>query len=155
MTETIADRVKAAGYELPEPNRAAGNYVPVRRAGALLHVAGQIGLSPGSTASARLGAELDLEQGRAAAAAAGLSILAQVAAATGGQVSAVRGVQRLCVFIAATPEFTQHPEVANAASDLMVAVFGESGRHARSALGVASLPRGAAVEIEAVFEMAD
>ncbi len=155
MTETIADRVKAAGYDLPEPARAAGNYVPFRRTGTLLHVAGQIGRGLTTAPSARVGAELDIDQAREAAAAAGLSVLAQIAAATDGRVSAVRSIQRLSVFIAATPDFTQHPEVANAASDLLVAVLGEAGRHARSAVGVSSLPRGAAVEIEAVVELAD
>jgi enamine deaminase RidA (YjgF/YER057c/UK114 family) len=150
--ETIAAKLKSIGLELPETAAPAGSYVPTGRSGKLLFIAGQIG-AQGSKLGARLGAELDLEQGRAAATAAGLAVLSQIAAATGGRLSTVRQILRLGVFVAASADFTQHPEVANAASELMVSVFGEAGRHTRAAVGVASLPRGAAVEIEAVVEL--
>ena len=154
MVETIAEKLKHIGLDLPEVATPAGSYVPIVRSGNRLFIAGQIG-PQGKMASARLGAELGLEQGRAAATAAGLAVLAQIAAGTDGRISSVRRILRLGVFIAASADFTQHPEVANAASELMIAVFGEAGRHARAAVGVASLPRGAAVEIEAVVELAE
>jgi enamine deaminase RidA (YjgF/YER057c/UK114 family) len=155
MTITIAQKVAEIGRDLPEPAGPAGNYVPAARVGNLLFIAGQIGQAEGATLSARAGAELTLDQARNAAEAAGLSVLAQIAAATSGKVSAVRRIARLGVFVASTPNFGQHPEVADGASDLMAAVFGDPGRHARTAVGVVALPRGAAVEVEAIVELAE
>ena len=151
---TIAEKLKGIGLDLPGAATPAGSYVPIGKSGNLLFIAGQIG-PLAKVPSARLGAELSVEQGRDAAKAAGLAVLAQIAAGTDGHMSSVRRIVRLGVFIAATADFTQHPEVANGASELMVSVFGEAGRHARAAVGVASLPRGAAVEIEAVVEIAE
>src|SRR5689334_23027208 len=113
MTMTIAQRVAEIGRELPEPARPAGNYVPAARIGNLLFIAGQIGRAEGAAPSARAGAELTLDQACKAAEAAGLSVLAQIAVATSGKTSAVRRIARLGVFIASTPDFSQHPEVAN------------------------------------------
>jgi enamine deaminase RidA (YjgF/YER057c/UK114 family) len=155
MTITIAQKVAEIGRALPEPARPVGNYVPAARVGNLLFISGQIGKAKGAAPSARAGVELTLEQAREAAEAAGLSVLAQIAAATSGKVSAVRRIARLGVFVASTPDFGEQPEVANGASDLMAAVFGERGRHARAAVGVAALPRGAAVEVEAIVELAE
>ncbi|HEV7369994.1 RidA family protein [Arenibaculum sp.] len=153
---TIAEKLTALGLSLRPAAAPAGNYVPTVRAGNLLHVSGQISLVDGKPGFlGRLGAELDVEQGREAARAAALGVLSQVAGATDGTVAAVRRVVRLNVFVAATPEFTRHPDVADGASDLMVAVFGEAGKHARAAVGVASLPRGVAVEVDAVVEIED
>ena len=153
---TIAQTLESLGLALPPAPVPAANYVPTVRAGNLLHVSGQVSLVDGKPAFlGRLGAELDLEAGQAAARAATLGVLAQIAAATDGSVAAVRRIVRLGVFVAATPEFTRHSEVANGASDLMAAVFGEAGRHARAAIGVASLPRGVAVEVDAIVELAD
>jgi enamine deaminase RidA (YjgF/YER057c/UK114 family) len=119
--------------DLPKAPAPAGSYVPNGRYGKAPFIAGQIGVQQG-TGSARLGAELGVEEGRAEATAAGLAVLAQIAAGTDGRVSTVRRIVRLGVFIAASTDFMQHPEVANAASELMVAVFGEAGRHARTAV---------------------
>jgi len=152
---TIAQKVAEISRELPEPARPAGNYVPAARVGNLLFIAGQIGKAEGAAPSARAGAELSLDQARKAAEEAGLSVLAQIAAATSGKVSAVRRIVRLGVFVASTPDFGQRAEVANGASDLMAAVFGDKGRYARAAVGVAALPRGAAVEVEAIVELAE
>jgi enamine deaminase RidA (YjgF/YER057c/UK114 family) len=155
MTITIAQKLAETGRVLPEPARPAGNYVPATRVGNLLFIAGQIAKVEGAAPSARAGAELTLDQARKAAEAAGLGVLAQIAAATGGKVAAVRRIARLGVFVASTPDFAQQPEVANGASDLMAAVFGDQGRHARTAVGAAALPRGAAVEVEAIVELAE
>ncbi|GGF45087.1 hypothetical protein GCM10011611_59400 [Aliidongia dinghuensis] len=130
--------------------------MPVTRVGNLAFISGQI--SPaveGAKPSSRLGAELSVEQGQAAAAGAALAVLAQIDRLVEGDVTRVRRVARLGVFVAATPDFTQQSLVGNGASDLVVAVLGEAGRHARAAVGVASLPRGAAVEVEAIVELED
>lgn len=154
MTDTIADRLQRLGHRLPDASGPAANYVPVARVGALAFISGQIApFAEGDVPSARLGAELSVEQGQAAAVAAALSVLAQIDRLVAGDPSRVRRVARLGVFVAATPDFTQHSLVGNGASDLIVAVLGEAGRHARAAVGVASLPRGAAVEVEAIVEL--
>lgn len=155
MSITIAQKVAEIGRELPEPARPAGHYVPAVRIDNILLIAGQLGKAEGAAASARAGAELTLDQARSAAEAAGLSVLAQIAAATSGKVAAVRRIARLGVFVASTPDFARHPEVADGASDLMAAIFGDRGRHARTAVGVVALPRGAAVEVEAIVELAE
>jgi enamine deaminase RidA (YjgF/YER057c/UK114 family) len=155
MTKTIAQRVAEIGHQLPEAAASAGNYVPVVRVGNLLFISGQIGKVDGAAPSARAGAELTLEQARNAAEVAGLRVLAQIAAATSGRSSEVRRIARLNVFVASTPDFGQQSDVANGASDLMVAVFGDLGRHTRTATGVAALPRGAAVEVDAIVELAE
>ncbi len=150
---TIADRLRELGLVLPAAPAPAANYVPAVRAGTLLFIAGQIGQPEGLPAG-RIGAELSPEDGRRAAEAAALAVLAQVAAATGGRLADVARVARLGVFVVAAPDFTALPQVANGASDLVAAVFGEAGRHSRTTVGVAALPRGAAVEVDAVIELA-
>jgi enamine deaminase RidA (YjgF/YER057c/UK114 family) len=151
MTDTIADRLRHLGHRLPDASGPAANYVPVARLGTLAFISGQV--SAGIVG--RLGADLSVEQGQAAAAAAALSLLAQLDRLVEGDVTRVKRVARLGIFVAATPEFTQHPLVGNGASDLIVAVLGEAGRHARTTVGVASLPRGAAVEVEAIVELVE
>jgi len=151
MTDTIADRLRRLGHELPEASSPAANYLPVARIGALAFISGQV--SAGMVG--RLGAELTLEQGQAAAASAALGLLAQIDRLVGGDVARVKRIARLGIFVAAAPDFTQHPLVGNGASDLIVAVLGEAGRHARTTVGVASLPRGAAVEVEAIVELSE
>ncbi len=154
MSTSITQKVVALGHKLPQVAAPAGTYVSTVRTGNLLFVAGQIGLRDrGPGYAGRVGAEFDIEQGRQAAEAACLNVLAQIVAVTNDQISAVRRVVRLGVFVAATPDFTQHPDVANGASDLIAAVFGEAGKHARAAVGVASLPRGALVEVDAIVEL--
>ena len=151
MTDTIAARLTKLGHDLPAASTPAANYVPVTRVGALAFISGQV--SAGVTG--RLGDDLSVEQGQAAAAAAALSLLTQIDRLVEGDVARVKRVARLGIFVAATPEFTQHPLVGNGASDLIVAVLGEAGRHARTTVGVASLPRGAAVEVEAIVELVE
>ena len=151
---TIAERLRELGHDLPAVSKPVASYVSTRRAGELLVVSGQVSIAAdGSAHAGRLGAELDVAAGRRAAEIATLNLLAQIAAATTGQVENVAAVLRLGVFVAATPDFTEQPHVANGASDLLVAVFGEAGRHARTTIGVPALPGDAAVEVEGMFEI--
>ena len=110
-------------------------------------------LAPGTAITGRLGADMDVAAGQAAAERCALMILAQVKAALGGSFGRVERVVKLGVFVQCTPEFTQQPEVANGASDLFVKVFGEAGKHARAAVGVPALPRGVAVEVDAILQL--
>ncbi|AOO82734.1 RidA family protein [Bosea vaviloviae] len=152
----IADKLAELGHKLPNAPIPVANYVPFTRSGNLLFIAGQISQADGKpTHLGRLGDGLDIEAGRKAAETATLCVLAQISAATDGSLAAVRRVLKLGVFIASAPDFTEHPAVANGASDLMVAVFGEVGRHARAAVGVAALPRGVSIEVDAVVELAE
>jgi enamine deaminase RidA (YjgF/YER057c/UK114 family) len=149
---TVASRLAELGIALPVPPKPAANYVPAVRAGALLHVAGQIPMGPnGLEHVGKLGAGIEIEAGQAAARLCAINLIAQVQA-HGVDLDQVR-VVKLVGFVNVTADFTEIPKVVNGASDLMVAVFGERGRHARSAVGVASLPFGVAVEVEAVFEI--
>jgi enamine deaminase RidA (YjgF/YER057c/UK114 family) len=152
MAETIAEKVLSLGWTLPLPSTPVANFLPTSRVGNLLYIAGQIPAGADRYLG-RLGAELNLDLGQSAARSAALALLAHISAATGGNISSVRQVVRLGVFIAAVSDFKQHPEVANGASDLFVAVFGKAGRHVRTAIGVASLPRGVAVEVDAIVEL--
>jgi enamine deaminase RidA (YjgF/YER057c/UK114 family) len=152
MAETIAEKVLSLGWTLPPPSTPVANFLPTSRVGNLLYIAGQIPAGADRYLG-RLGAELNLDLGQSAARSAALALLAHISAATGGNISSVRQVVRLGVFIAAVSDFKQHPEVANGASDLFVAVFGKAGRHVRTAIGVASLPRGVAVEVDAIVEL--
>jgi len=128
--------------------------VPFVRAGNLLFISGQIATVNGKpTVGGPVGSVATAEQGHAAARDTALCVIAQIAAAVGDDLSRVKRIVKLVVFVAAAPGFSDHPQVANGASDLFVAVFGNEGKHARSAVGVSSLPRGAAVEIEAVVEL--
>ena len=147
-------RLAALGVALPTPAAPLANYVPTVRAGDLLFVSGQIPMRDGKIAyTGKLGVSVDIETGQQAAQLCFINVLAQARAALGGLDAIVR-VVRLGGFIAATPDFTSHAQVMNGASDMAVAVFGDAGRHARSTIGVPSLPGDAAVEVEAVFEVA-
>lgn len=142
---SLQDRLATLGHTLPPLGAPAANYRLHRAAPGLLVIAGQIG-TPGS-------GPLTGDAARAEAEVAALKVLAVLDAAVGGDLSRVRQVLRLGVFIAAAPDFTQHSAVADGASDLVVAALGERGEHARAAVGVASLPAGAAVEVEALVEL--
>jgi enamine deaminase RidA (YjgF/YER057c/UK114 family) len=153
MAETVADRLTALGIQLPAPAAAAANYVPTRRSGSLLVVSGQLPMEAGAVRhTGKLGGGVSLEEGQAAARLCAINILAQVQAAC-GDLGRVAACIRLGGFVACTPDFADHPKVINGASDLMVAVLGEAGRHARAAVGVPSLPFDAAVEVEGMFEL--
>jgi enamine deaminase RidA (YjgF/YER057c/UK114 family) len=150
----IDDRLKELGITLPAPPVPVASYVPYVISGKLVFIAGQIPLGPdGPTFVGKLGADMSVEDGRAAAQLCALNLLAQLKAACDGDLGKVRRCVRLGVFVNADAEFARHPEVANGASDLMVAVFGEAGKHARAAVGAPSLPRGVAVEVEGLFEI--
>lgn len=154
MSVSIRDRLKDCGIDLPHTTPPDATYVAVTRSIDTLFVSGQISVAAdGEIITGRLGADCPPERGIAAARLAAINVLAQIAAVTDDSVSAVRRIARLGVYIAATPDFTDHSQIANGASDLMVAVFGEAGRHARVALGMSSLPAGAAVKVEAIVEL--
>jgi enamine deaminase RidA (YjgF/YER057c/UK114 family) len=150
----IDDRLAALGIELPRPSTPAANYIPWVRTGNLIHVAGQISQWQGERRFiGKLGKDFSVDEGRAAARLVVLNVLAQVRDATGGDLDKVRRVVKLNGFVNGVQEFTDQPAVINGASDLLVEIFGEAGRHARSSVGVASLPFGVAVEIDAIFEV--
>jgi|SRR5579885_221418 len=154
MSGRIEKRLQELGIELPQPAAPVANYVPFAVSGNLIFVAGQISMWNGQPRFVgKLGAGISLGDGREAARLCALNILAQVRAACGGNLDRVRRIVRLGGFVNCTPEFTDMPQVVNGASDLMVEVFGEAGRHARAAVGVSSLPAGVAVEVEATVEI--
>ncbi|WP_445657956.1 RidA family protein [Achromobacter sp. NCFB-sbj8-Ac1-l] len=154
MTRSISGRVAELGLTLEAAAAPAANYVPFVQEGNLLYISGQISRQGGKpTFLGQLGNQVSEEDGVAAARLSGLGILSQVAAATGDRLDRVARVVRLGVFVASTPDFNRQSAVANGASDLMVEVFGDAGRHSRSAVGVASLPQGVAVEVEAVIAL--
>jgi enamine deaminase RidA (YjgF/YER057c/UK114 family) len=147
------EKVAQLGLTLPAAAAPAANYVPFVQAGSMLFIAGQLPLLDGKQIHAGIvGATISVDQAHAAARQSGLNILAQIRAAA-GSLDRVKRIVRLGAFVACTPDFTQQPEVANGASDLMVAVFGDAGRHARTAVGTNVLPRGASVEIDAIVEL--
>lgn len=155
MPSKVDQRLAQLGIELPEPAPLAGSYVPFVPVAGLLLVSGQLPTWNGVLKyDGRVGAELSLDEGAAAARLCGLNLVAQVRAACGGDLDRVRRVIRLAGFVQAAPGFTEHPKVLNGASDLMVEVFGAAGRHTRIAVGAPSLPLGAAVEVEGTFEIA-
>jgi enamine deaminase RidA (YjgF/YER057c/UK114 family) len=149
---TIIERLTDLGIMLPTPMPPVATYVPVTIAGNLVTVSGQLPAIDGKVAvTGKLGLDVSLEEGRHAARLCLINVLAQLNAALPGGLDSITKVIRLGGFIAATPEFSQHAVVMNGASDLAVAAFGEAGRHARSTIGVASLPLDAAVEVEGTF----
>ena len=149
----FAARLAELGITLPAAAAPVANYVPAVEAGGLLHISGQIPFDEaGGLVTGRLGDTLDVEGGVAAARRCAIGLIAQMAAAL-GSLDRVARVVKLNIFVASAPDFFDQPSVGNGASDLMVAVFGDAGRHARSAVGVAALPRGVAVEIDAVIEV--
>lgn len=146
---SIEARLAELGIDLPEAAAPVASYVPLVVQGGFAHVSGQLPFVDGKVVTGRLGEDVDLEGGMAAARACGLMILAQLKAA--GLLDKVERVVKLGAFINSTGDFTDQPKVANGASDLMFEVFGEKGRHARAAVGVPVLPLGAAVEVDAVI----
>jgi enamine deaminase RidA (YjgF/YER057c/UK114 family) len=154
MTGKIEQRLAELKIELPNPPAPVANYVPAVRAGNLLFLSGQICQWNGERRFVgKLGGEISLEQGKDAARLCGLNLLAQAKRALEGDLDRVLRVVRLSGFVNAVPGFADQPAVVNGASDLMVAVFGDAGKHARTAVGVGSLPGGVAVEVDAVLEV--
>ena len=150
---TIETRLAELGITLPDAPAPAANYVPYVITGKQLFVSGQVSAGPDGFITGKLGAGLSAEDGAAAARRCGLSLIAQAKAAL-GDLDRVARVVKLVGFVNSTPDFGDQPKVVNGCSDLMVEVFGDAGRHARSAVSAASLPFGVAVEIEAIFEIA-
>ena len=152
MAGRIEQRLKELGIDLPEARAPSANYVPYRRSGNQIFVSGQVSAAGSEIIKGKIGADLTEEDGYRAARLCAISILTQLKAAVGDDMDRARAI-KLGGFVNATPDFTNPPKVINGASDLMVEVFGDDGRHARFAVAVASLPQGAAVEVDAVFEI--
>jgi len=154
MAGRIEARLKELKIELPQAAAPVANYVPAVRSGDLLFIAGQICQWNGERRFiGKLGREISLEQGQEAARLCALNILAQARNALGGDLDRILRCVRVGAFVNCVPEYTQQPQVANGASNLLVELLGDAGRHARAAVGVNALPGGVAVEVEAVFEV--
>jgi enamine deaminase RidA (YjgF/YER057c/UK114 family) len=149
----IESRLSELGVTLPVAPTPAANYVPFVVSGKMVYISGQISQTGDGLIKGRLGADMDIAQGAAAAKSCAISLLAQLRSACGGDFGRVVRAVKLTGFVNSTPEFTDQPKVINGASDFLVAVLGDAGRHARSAVSAASLPLGVAVEIEAIFEI--
>ena len=153
MAGEIEKKLAEIGVTLPSPVAAVANYVPALRVGDMVYVSGQLPIGPeGLTLKGTLGAGVSVEEANAAARLCAINILAQARAAIGDLDKVVR-VVKLVGFVASAADCGDQPKVVNGASDLMVEVFGEKGRHARSAVGVAALPLGATVEVEAIIQV--
>jgi enamine deaminase RidA (YjgF/YER057c/UK114 family) len=150
----IEARLKTLGVTLAALPPAAAAPVPYKVSGNTVYISGQVPLQDGEIKYiGKLGRDMNLETGRAAARLCAINVVAALKAACGGDLDRVTQCLKLTVFQNCTADYTQQPEVAHGASDFMVEVFGEAGRHARSAVGMGSLPRGVAVEVEAIFEI--
>ena len=149
MSDPISQRLSELGITLPDPAAPVAAYVPAVESNGLLHISGQLPFDQGQLLTGRLGEDRDLDYGQRAARLCGIMLIAQIRAAL-GSLDRVERVVKLGVFVNSAAAFTDQPKVANGASELMEQVFGEAGRHARSAVGVPVLPLGAAVEIDAV-----
>jgi enamine deaminase RidA (YjgF/YER057c/UK114 family) len=150
---TPEERLQELGVSLPSPAVPVAAYVPCVRTGNLVYVSGQVPVVDGKPSHlGHLGDQVDLEDGRAAARTCAVNVLAALKAEL-GELSRVRRVVKVTGFVASTPGFTDHPKVVNAASELFGDAFGDAGRHARAAVGVAALPLGVPVEVEAIVEV--
>ncbi len=150
---SIAAMLAEKGITLPDANAPAANYVPFVQVDKLLFVSGQIPLTGDGPVTGKVGGDLSVEEGAAAAKLCALSLLSQVKAACGGDIDQLKRVVKLTGFVNSTPDFTQQPQVINGASDFLVDALGEAGRHSRSAVSAGALPLGVAVEIEGIFEL--
>ena len=149
----IDARLIALGITLPEPVAPVANYVPFVITGSQVFISGQVSIGPDGLIAGTLGQDIGVEEGQAAARICAINLLAQLNVACGGDLSRVTRVVKLGGFVAAVPGFTDIPKVINGCSDLMVEVFGDAGRHARSAVSCPVLPLGALVEIDGIFEI--
>ncbi|WP_333848143.1 RidA family protein [Phaeobacter italicus] len=150
----IEAKLKELGIELPAAPAPAANYVPYVVAGDMVYISGQISADAGGLITGKLGADMDVAAGQKAARQCAIALLAQLKAACGGDLDRLKRVVKLGAFVNSTDSFTDQPQVVNGASDLMVEVLGDAGRHARSAVSSPSLPLGVAVEIDGVFQIA-
>lgn len=154
MTSPL-DKLREYGYELPMPKAPVATYVPVTRTGNVIYVSGQISSDANGVAEGKLGETMNVVQGGNAAELAAVNFLSQIVHTAGVDLSKVRKVLKLTVFVNSTPDFAEHHLVANGASNLIVGVLGDKGKHARSAVGMVALPLGAAVEVEGIIEVED
>ncbi len=152
MTDHIDRKLEELGLTLPQAAAPVASYVPTVLANGMLHISGQLPFKDGTLVTGRVGDGVSLESAQEAAKLCGLMLVAQMKAAL-GTLGRVERIVKLCVFVNSTGDFTDQPKVANGASDLMVALFGDAGKHARSAVGVPVLPLGAAVEIDAIVQV--
>jgi enamine deaminase RidA (YjgF/YER057c/UK114 family) len=152
MTTPI-EKLRELGYELPRPRPPVASYVPVVRSGNLLYVSGQISSNDQGVVEGTLGDTMNVVQGGNAAELAAIKVLSEILYSGGVELTAIKRFIKLTVLVASTHDFTDQHLVANGASNLLVAVLGEKGKHARAAFGVVALPLGAAVEIEAIVEV--
>ena len=155
MSDQIAARLKEMGISLPQAAAPAANYGPYVISGNVLHISGQLPLEDGKLAfTGHLGRNVDVPQGQRAAELCAINILAQASAALGGDLGRIKRVIKLNGFVASVPEFVEQHLVINGASNLIANVLGDAGKHARAAVGMAALPMNAAVEIDAIMEIA-
>ncbi len=154
MAGRIETRLAELGITLPEGTVPQANYVPYTISGNLVFISGQVAKLGDELITGKLGADVDIETGQRAARACALNLISHLRSACGGDLDRVKQCLKLGGFVQGTPDFTNAPVVVNGASDLMVDVFGEAGRHARFAVAVACLPLDTAVEVDAVFEIA-
>lgn len=152
MTDRIDRKLEELGLTLPQAAAPVASYVPTVLANGMLHISGQLPFKDGQLVTGRVGDGVSLEDGQEAAKLCALMLVAQMKAAL-GTLGRVERIVKLGVFVNSTGDFTDQPKVANGASDLMVALFGDAGKHARSAVGVPALPLGAAVEIDAIVQV--
>ncbi|MGV9006018.1 MAG: RidA family protein [Brevundimonas sp.] len=150
---TVAARLAELGISLPEPAKAVANYVPYVQSGTLVHISGQLSNDAAGGIKGTVGDDVSPDQAQAAARMCGVNLLAQISAALDGDLERVVRIVKLGGFVQAAGDFTAIPAVINGCSDLMVEVFGDKGRHARSAVGVYRLPLGFAVEVDAIVEV--
>ncbi|MEM6478005.1 MAG: RidA family protein [Pseudomonadota bacterium] len=154
MGGNFEEKLAEMGIALPEAPAPAANYVPFVRVGDIVYVSGQISAGDGGLITGKLGDDMDVEAGAAAAKRCAISLLAQVKAACDGDLDRLVRAIKLTGFVNSTPDFTEQPKVINGASDFLVEVLGDAGAHSRSAVSAASLPLGVAVEIEGIFQIA-
>ncbi|WP_425044720.1 RidA family protein [Primorskyibacter sp. S87] len=150
---SITDRLAELGVTLPDAPAPAANYVPFVVVGNLVYVSGQISMDASGLICGKLGENMDVETGAAAARCCAINLLAQVKAACGGDIERLERVVKLTGFVNSTADFSEQPKVINGASDFMVEALGDAGRHSRSAVSAAALPLGVAVEIEGIFQI--
>ncbi|MFC4668999.1 RidA family protein [Seohaeicola nanhaiensis] len=150
---SIASKLADLGITLPEASAPAANYVSYVQVGDMVYVSGQVSTKPGGFITGKLGEDMDVAAGAAAAKSCALNLLAQVKAACGGDIDRLVRVVKLTGFVNSTPDFKDQPKVINGASDFLVEALGDAGRHSRSAVSAAALPLGVAVEIEGIFQI--